>query len=246
LSTADTSFINAVNNELKNYINLLESVSIKEGLKVVMTVSRLGNQYMQEQKVWDVIKHDPERAATVTYVAVNLVKLLSILIEPYMPSLTRKILSQLNHQHSPLSDTWTFEISPGHTLNEPQPLIRLLTDDEISKWRKTFGGRQTNDRTPFPLDIRIGRIVKVELHPDSSVQHLFVLTVDLGNGDVRQIVSGLRGHYTPEELINQYVAILCNLKAAKFKGVLSQGMLLTAETTCTAPSGQSQQVGMNT
>jgi methionyl-tRNA synthetase len=241
---SNKSLIDSVNNELKNYIELLENVSIKEGLKVVMSISRLGNQYMQEQKVWDIITSDPQHVATVIYVAVNLVKLLSILLEPYMPSLSQKILHQLNHTPSPLNEQWIFEIPGGHVLNEPQPLIRLLSDQEISKWQQKFGGRQQNSAQElFPLDLRIGKVVTAEPHPDPTVQHLLVLTVDLGNNQTRQVVSALRGHYNPQELIDQYVVLLSNLKPSKFKGVLSQGMLLTAEITHPNNSDEPQQIG---
>uniref|UniRef100_A0A8D9EYM4 Aminoacyl tRNA synthase complex-interacting multifunctional protein 1 n=1 Tax=Cacopsylla melanoneura TaxID=428564 RepID=A0A8D9EYM4_9HEMI len=79
------------------------------------------------------------------------------------------------------------------------------------------------------LDLRIGNVTHVYLHPNSS--HLYCETVDVGEGKDRVIVSGLANYMQPWQLLNTRVVVVCNLKPAKFRGVLSQGMILCASET---------------
>ena len=75
----------------------------------------------------------------------------------------------------------------------------------------------------FPLNLKVGKIISVEEHPDAD--KLYVLQVDLGN-EKRQLVAGLRLHYTKQQLKNKKIIVVTNLKYAKLRGVESQGMLL--------------------
>ncbi len=78
----------------------------------------------------------------------------------------------------------------------------------------------------FNIDFRVGRCVKVALHPERD--GLFILDIDLGEAKHRKIVSGLAQHLKDTDLLNKFVVIIANLKPSKFAGVLSEGMLLTA------------------
>jgi methionyl-tRNA synthetase len=77
------------------------------------------------------------------------------------------------------------------------------------------------------LDLRTGEIRSCEPHPDAD--RLLVLQVDLGEGQTRQIVAGIRAHFQPQELIGHQVVIVANLAPARLRGVWSQGMLLAAQ-----------------
>lgn len=81
---------------------------------------------------------------------------------------------------------------------------------------------------PHRLDIRVGKIVDVSKHPDADT--LYVEKIDLGEATPRTIVSGLAKYVPLEEMQNRSVAVLCNLKPAKMRGVESQGMVLCAST----------------
>ena len=76
------------------------------------------------------------------------------------------------------------------------------------------------------LDLRVGRIVKAENHPDAD--RLFVLQVDDGSGTPRQLCAGIRGYYNAEELVGRTVIIVANLAPRKIRGQESRGMLLAA------------------
>jgi methionine--tRNA ligase beta chain len=78
----------------------------------------------------------------------------------------------------------------------------------------------------FPLDLRVGEIVEVKDHPGAD--KLYVLKVDLGS-EQRQLVAGLKGYYPAEELSGKKIIVVCNLKPAKLRGIISEGMLLAGE-----------------
>ncbi|HEX9817140.1 MAG TPA: hypothetical protein VGB18_09185, partial [Candidatus Thermoplasmatota archaeon] len=77
------------------------------------------------------------------------------------------------------------------------------------------------------LDLRIGKILSVENHPKAD--KLFIVKIDIGNGETRQLVAGMRMHYNPDELIGKNVAMIANLAPANIRGVESQGMLFGAD-----------------
>ncbi|XP_039293348.1 tyrosine--tRNA ligase, cytoplasmic-like [Nilaparvata lugens] len=101
------------------------------------------------------------------------------------------------------------------------------------------GGTATNDAIdPSRLDVRVGKIVKVDKHPDADA--LYVEHIDLGEEEPRTIVSGLVKYVPIEEMQDRMVVVLCNLKPAKMRGVESQGMVLCAsveegDTKCVEP-----------
>lgn len=89
---------------------------------------------------------------------------------------------------------------------------------------KSAAAAEPADDGPHRLDIRIGKIVEVSKHPDAD--SLYVEKIDLGEVEPRTVVSGLAKFVPLEELQDRLVAVLCNLKPAKMRGVESQGMLL--------------------
>jgi methionyl-tRNA synthetase len=128
-------------------------------------------------------------------------------------------------------------LQAGHQLGEPKTIFRRIEPKEIQDLRAKFAGKKAAEagqaEVSFKdLDLEVGQILTVEKHPDA--EKLFVEKVKLGDGE-RQIVSGLVGHYLPEELVGKKVVILRNMAHAKLRGVESQGMLLAAEGREYAP-----------
>ena len=78
------------------------------------------------------------------------------------------------------------------------------------------------------VELKVGEVLSCEKHPKAD--KLLVSQIDCGNGDVRQIVSGIAQHYTPEEMKGKKVVVVTNLKPAKLRGVESQGMILAGDT----------------
>ena len=241
LSKEDQDTIAAINAKLKEYTESLENVRLKEGLQHAMAISRLGNQYLQDQKPWELAKKDMPRCSTVINISVQIVALLSAILEPYIPGFCKKLNDQLAYTGvNNIDEELNLDrVQGGHKIGEPVGLIRKIEDAEIKEWKKRFGGGEDEI---FQLDLRVGQIESVELHPEAD--KLYVFNVKIADTVTRKIVGGLREAYPESEtLIGKKVVVACNLAVAKLKGVESEGMLLASKqndgvTSLLTPSGE--------
>jgi len=113
--------------------------------------------------------------------------------------------------------------------NEPE--MKKLTEMAYPTPKKQNApkGADTREVTPARLDLRVGKVISVSDHPDAD--GLYVEQIDVGEEAPRTVVSGLKNYMKAEELQDRSVVLLCNLKPAKMRGVMSQGMLLAAART---------------
>ncbi|KAJ0234787.1 Methionine--tRNA ligase [Hirschfeldia incana] len=141
---------------LKQYVEAMEKVKLKQGLKIAMSISNEGNAYLQETKFWKLYKENKPSCAIVIRTAAGLVHLLAQLLEPFMPSFSREVFKQLNLplQFS-LSDergeltlaSTPWEILPrNHKIGTPQPLFKELTEEEVQQYKEKFEGSQADRR----------------------------------------------------------------------------------------------------
>jgi len=162
-------------------------------------------------------------SATVTALAYA-VRGLALALEPYMPATAARILAMMNLKDQTWAQADRFDDLGGHRIGEPEILYRRLDPKQAEQFRKRFSG----DRPELSkFAVTVGRVTAVERHPNSD--RLYALKVDLGEAEARTIVAGLTEHYAAEELENRQVLVLANLKPAEIRGVMSQGMALTAE-----------------
>ena len=149
ITSSEHQLIALVNREVKAFVDDMTKVKLRESLRRILNISRLGNQYLQESQPWKLVKGndaDKQRAATVSCVAANLSCLLSVLLFPYMPTTGASIQKQLNAPPEvnviPDNAAFMLTISPGHKISEPVPLFRKLEESEIEGYRKRFGGQR--------------------------------------------------------------------------------------------------------
>ncbi|MFH1400410.1 MAG: methionine--tRNA ligase [Nanoarchaeota archaeon] len=207
---------------IKKVEDLLEKVQLRRAMQEIFVLSRIGNQYFQEQQPWQTIKTDPKKAQNALANLANLVKDLAILVSPFMPNIAQSIREQLK-----LPDlTWNLlsEKIQDHTIGTPQILVKKFEDVQVKELHARFSGRKPAD--PSMLDLRVARIEDVQDHPKAD--KLYILQIDLGS-QKRQLVAGLRSHYTKEELQGKHIVVVANLQPASLRGVESQGMLLAAD-----------------
>ncbi|TMS19114.1 Methionine--tRNA ligase, cytoplasmic [Larimichthys crocea] len=152
LQHEDKKLLALVGWELQQYIQLMDKVKIRDALKHILNISRHGNQYIQVNEPWKKIKGgdtERQRAGTVTGVSVNISCLLSVMLFPYMPSVSQTIRDQLNAPQScintMLQGTGAFvcALSAGHRIGTVSPLFQKLEVDQIEALKKRFGGQQT-------------------------------------------------------------------------------------------------------
>ncbi|XP_010730412.2 methionine--tRNA ligase, cytoplasmic isoform X1 [Larimichthys crocea] len=157
LQHEDKKLLALVGWELQQYIQLMDKVKIRDALKHILNISRHGNQYIQVNEPWKKIKGgdtERQRAGTVTGVSVNISCLLSVMLFPYMPSVSQTIRDQLNAPQScintMLQGTGAFvcALSAGHRIGTVSPLFQKLEVDQIEALKKRFGGQQPEDEPP--------------------------------------------------------------------------------------------------
>jgi len=256
------------------YVAALDGRSIREALRLAMSISLAGNKYMQEKQPWAQAKDDVAAAGTSLAVLTQLIYLLTVVFEPFMPSFSAKVLAQLALELptealagidtaavaatgadadpettaavvAAPSDAWPLRrilaaaaegasacagllaVPSGHALGDPAPIFAKIDAGRIIELRQKFKGaaEAAAEGTPFPAALITGTVTEVGAHPTNA--KLYVLKVDCGEAQQRQIVSKLVDSYAPEELQGKAVVVLANLKYGKFGGVLSEGMLLT-------------------
>ncbi|XP_028854259.1 methionine--tRNA ligase, cytoplasmic isoform X2 [Denticeps clupeoides] len=160
LQAEDKRLLAQVGWELRQYIQLLDKVRIREALKCILNISRHGNQYIQVNEPWKNIKGgapERQRAGTVTGVSVNVACLLSAMLEPYMPTVSQTIREQLRAPescaHAMLRGEGIFvrSLPSGHRIGTVSPLFQKLETDQIEALRKRFGGQQP--KTEKPQDV---------------------------------------------------------------------------------------------
>ncbi|KAK2171758.1 hypothetical protein NP493_1029g04013 [Ridgeia piscesae] len=123
LMDIDRELLVMVNRELKTYINNLEHIKLRDGIRNILSISRYGNQYMQANKPWILIKgteQDRARAGTVTGLAANIACLLSVMVQPYMPQVSATIQSQLNAppECNVLTNSFLCYLPAGHHIGQ--------------------------------------------------------------------------------------------------------------------------------
>ncbi|RME52079.1 methionine--tRNA ligase [Candidatus Woesearchaeota archaeon] len=243
----DSAVLKDWRGRIEEITELLHKVKLKDALKKVMLLAGEGNAFFQRSEPWRARKEAPEQAATALYLLVHLVKDLAIVMEPFLPFTAQRLWGMLGLDRRAWRDAGQLSIQPGHTIGKPEVLFEKVDNALLASFKQRFAGRRKEGgrgervvaaaekaaseapaagSAPKALSLRVGRIVRVEKHP--SAEKLFVETVDFG-GEQRTIVSGLVGLYTPEELVGKNIIVVWNLKPAKLRGVVSEGMLLAAE-----------------
>lgn len=231
LEERDTQLINDVNALIKEYNESFEQIRLKEALSTSLSISKLGNQYLQETQPWKLVKSDIDRCGTVLNISAHLTYLLTALLEPFVPTLSEKILNQLNIKHEGenyIPDTFELgRIPDGHEIGIVAPIISTISAEQIKLFKQKYGGKREDQGEPFTLDLRVGEIKEVAEHPNA--EQLYLLKVDTGKENLLQIAAGIKGIYPKEKLQGKKVVVVSNLKPANFKGELSEGMLLAAK-----------------
>ena len=222
-------FKKKIQDKLEIISSFFEKIEIRKTINEIMLLSKLGNEFFQHREPWK-HKEDKNHLNNTLYSCIELVRKLAILIEPYIPNTSKEIFNQLNLEPQGFNDLDKV-IQLNHKINQPKVLFKKLEDKEIEKFHNKFAGKQQIiEKKEFSfkdIELRVAQITSVEKHPKAD--KLYIEQIDLGY-EKRQIVSGIVGHYTPEELVGKKIILVANLKPAKLRGVESNGMLLAAQS----------------
>ncbi|MDE5661958.1 MAG: methionine--tRNA ligase subunit beta, partial [Muribaculaceae bacterium] len=221
----------------------LETFHFREALKDAMSFARLGNKYLQDCEPWKVAKTDPERVKTIMYVCAQICASIAVVMEPFMPFMSARLAAILGG----LSLSWDKVaadgiVVAGTVMGQPELLFEKIEDaaiqaqtDRLEAIKKQNAVDAFKPEVVLPeikidefarLDLRVGTVLECEAVPKAKKLLRFV--IDDGTPGHRVIVSGIAEHYRPEELVGKQVIFVANLAPAKIRGVVSQGMILSA------------------
>ena len=222
----------------------IETYRFREALAEMMNLARLGNKYLTETEPWKLFKEDSERTATVLNVALQICANLAILCAPFLPFTADKIHSMLNLPAKGWKDAGGADIlESGYQLAQPELLFDKIEDAtieaQVNKLLETKRQNELNAWQPSSVkekvafddfgkvDIRVGTVLECCKVPKAD--KLLQFKIDDGMGG-RTIVSGIAKFYPePEKLVGMQVCFIANFEPRKLKGVVSEGMILSAE-----------------
>ncbi len=205
-------------------IKLLDDIELKKALRKAMEIGMIGNRYFQEKQPWVLVKQNKEEARQVLINLVGLIRDLSTILWSYMPGKMEELWEMMNIKQQYYEDIGK---EVDIEIKNLKPLFTKIEDEDIEKYRKKYGGMKESKDEFSKLDLRVAEVIDVKPHPNAD--KLYVLRINLGDGE-RQIVAGLKKYYNPEELKGKRIIVVKNMKPAKLRGEMSQGMLLAVVT----------------
>ncbi|MEM1673437.1 MAG: methionine--tRNA ligase [Candidatus Bathyarchaeia archaeon] len=230
LDSTDETTLRIIYEKVKVVSELLENCQLQAALKEAIDLSRIGNRYLNEKRPWETIKSSPQTAANTLYVSVQVVKALSIILEPFIPITMRKLREMLN---VPERISWDDAYKPlpqGHRIGKAEPLFTKINVSEEDLQRMLEEKREEHEKISYEefskVDIRVGKVVEAERVAGS--QNLLKLVIDVGDS-LKTCISGIAKHYKPEDLKGKYIAVVVNLKPRRVFGIDSEVMILAAE-----------------
>lgn len=231
--------------------NALDRLQFSEALSAIWEIIGRANKYMEDQAPWKLAK-DPstqEKLDTVLYTALETVRSVAILIDPFMPVASQAIWDQLgisdrlSEQRWENASTWGM-LKPGTQTRTPKPIFPRIDkkalaaksaapvkEKKMEEPKEQEAPEQKQEFLSFDdfkkVELKVGKILTAERVPGAT--KLLQLTVDLGEESARPVVAGIAQWYNPEDLVGRQVVVVANLAPAKIRGVESRGMLLAAD-----------------
>ena len=247
-----------VDDDLKNFIlsvpakvdAKMEKLRVADAITEVFTIFKRCNKYIDETMPWALAKDESkqDRLATVLYNLVEGICIGTTLLGSFMPDTTKRILGQLNASERSLEDLKTFGLYPSgnKVTDKPEILFARMDIKEVMEKVNELHPPKEEPKEEKPEE----KVVDIEAKPEITFDDFAKLQFQVGEviaceavkkskkllcsqvkigSQVRQIVSGIKAYYTPEEMVGKKVMVVTNLKPAKLAGILSEGMILCAE-----------------
>ena len=246
LTETDTLLATELGTATEALTAALETFHFREALKQAMEIARLGNRYLQETEPWKLAKTDMERVKTILNIALQLCANIAVAFEPFTPFMSEKLAKMLG-----LSGKLTWDmlgkldiISAGTVLTTPELLFDKIEDSQIeaqlkrladtkkaneaAAWKAEPQAKDVEFDTFAACDLRVGTVLECVKVPKADKLLRFLIDDGL---EKRTIVSGIAKYYKPEELVGKQVCFIANLPPRKLKGIVSEGMILSAENS---------------
>ena len=222
---------------------LLDHFRFRDAQKEAMNLARIGNKYLTDAEPWKVIKTDPERVKTILYIALQLVANLATAFAPFLPFSSERLRRMLNLQTLDWSRLGHTDLLPaGHQIDQAELLFEKIEDEvvtaQVEKLKAMEAANEAAEKKAEPIsaettidefakmDLRVGTVLSCERVPKSDKLLQFKINDGLGG---RTIVSGIAKFYEAEQLVGKQVVFIANLPPRKLRGIVSEGMILSAQ-----------------
>lgn len=233
-----------MNQTVINYDKAMDAYKVSEALSHVFALISRTNKYIDETTPWLLAKDETQKVVleNVLYHLLESLRISTLLLHPVLLETSQKVLKIFNielefqtFESRDFGSKTDYFITPNKT-----PLFpRLDIDKEIEAFKRLTAPKQKELAVPIAeeitidtfsqVDLRVGRVIACKKHPNAD--RLLVSTVDCGEAEPRQIVSGIASHYQPEDMVGKKVVVVANLKPVTLRGELSQGMLLAGSNS---------------
>jgi len=223
---------------------LLNNFRFRDAQKEAMTLARIGNKYLADTEPWKVAKTDMDRVATIMHLSLQIAANLAIAFEPFLPFTSKKLRNMLNLSTFDWKELGRIDLlKAGYQLGVPELLFEKIEDETIeAQVQKLLDTKKENETANYKaapirenvafddfmkMDIRVGTVLDCQKVPKADKLLQFRISDGLED---RTILSGIAQSYpNPEELIGTQVCFIANFEPRKLRGVMSEGMILSAE-----------------
>ena len=219
----------------------MDKFAFNMALEEIWVVVRRANKYIDETTPWILAKDEAskDRLDTVMHNLAETIRIISILIYPFMHTTADKIRKQMGlwYAEPVWDDALVFDMMNGEQVKKGDAIFpRLDIEKELEELAALSAPKEENiplelkDEIVYDdfdkLDLRVGTILEAEKHPKAD--KLLVFQVQLGT-EKRQIISGVANYFKPEECVGKKVVVVANLAPRKLRGLESKGMILFAD-----------------
>jgi len=223
---------------------LLNNFRFRDAQKEAMTLARIGNKYLADTEPWKVAKTDMDRVSTIMHLSLQIAANLAIAFEPFLPFTSAKLRNMLNLSTFDWKELGRIDLlKAGDQLGTPELLFEKIEDEAMeAQVQKLLDTKKANETAAYKaapvkenvafedfmkMDIRVATVLDCQKVPKADK----LLQFRLADGmEERTILSGIAQHYpNPEELIGTQVCFIANFEPRKLRGVMSEGMILSAE-----------------
>jgi len=225
-------------NVVDDYMEAFESHDLRTGVEKASEIARIGDQYLSEEEPWN----NNDRREETIHVSLHLIRALGVMLYPYTPKASEKISEMLNIEvHTEegvdeLVEPLLGNLNSGHKLGEKEILFEKIDvekerpeeegDKKEEDSDETMGEGLVSFEDFQEMDLKVGKVLKVEDHPNAD--KLYIVKLDVGDRKL-QTCAGLVNHYSKEELEDRTVIVLANLEPTELRGEKSECMMLAAE-----------------
>ena len=236
-------------NAAANVEKEMDEFKFNMALEAIWVLVRRANKYIDETTPWILAKEEASkpRLDTVLHNLAESIRIISVLISPFMPATAQKIRKQMGlwYADPEWDDAKVFEMMKGEQVKKGDPIFPRLDIDKELEELEALNKPAEEPNIPLALkdeivyddfdklDLRVATILSCEKHPNAD--KLLVFQVKMGT-ERRQIVSGVAAYYKPEDLVGKKVVVVANLAPRKLRGVESKGMILFADNVVNGKS----------